>query len=69
MLSYKAEGAGGIVLKVNPRNTSRIHKYGELDRDYNASLNILERGLSRQRLPLDCRDRTSTGRNTSKLYR
>jgi putative transposase len=53
MLSYKAEGAGGIVLKVNPRNTSRIYKHGELDRDYNASLNILERGLSGQGLPLE----------------
>jgi len=53
MLSYKAEGAGGIVLKVNPRNTSRIYKHGELDRDYNASLNILERGLSGQGLPFE----------------
>lgn len=53
MLSYKAEGAGGTVLKVNPRNTSRIYKHGELDRDYNASLNILERGLSGQGLPLE----------------
>jgi len=45
MLSYKAENAGRIVTKVEPRNTSRIYKHGELDRDYNASLNILERGL------------------------
>lgn len=46
MLSYKAEGAGRTVVKVNPRGTSKEFKHGELDRDYNASLNILERGLS-----------------------
>ncbi len=46
MLSYKAERAGRMVVKVNPRSTSKIYKHGELDRDYNASLNILERGLS-----------------------
>ena len=46
MLSYKAENAGGTLLKVNPRGTSLEYKYGELDRDYNASLNILERGLA-----------------------
>jgi len=33
-------------VKVNPRGTSKEYKHGELDRDYNASLNILERGLS-----------------------
>ncbi|MCK4996243.1 MAG: transposase [Thermoplasmatales archaeon] len=47
MLSYKAESAGKTVVKVNPRGTSKIHKYGKLDRDYNASLNILERGLKK----------------------
>jgi len=46
MLSYKAENAGRILVKVNPRGTSKEYKYGELDRDYNASLNILERGLA-----------------------
>jgi len=46
ILSFKAENAGKIVMKVNPRGTSKGFKYGELDRDYNASLNILERGLS-----------------------
>ena len=46
MLSYKAENAGGTFLKVNPRGTSREYKHGKLDRDYNASLNILERGLA-----------------------
>jgi putative transposase len=46
MLSYKAENAGRMVVKVNPRGTSREYKHGELDRDYNAALNILERGLS-----------------------
>jgi putative transposase len=46
MLSYKAENAGRALMKVNPRGTSREYKHGELDRDYNASLNILERGLA-----------------------
>ena len=46
MLSYKAENAGRILVKVNPRGTSKEYKHGELDRDYNASLNILERGLA-----------------------
>jgi len=46
MLSYKAENAGRMLMKVNPRGTSKEYKHGELDRDYNASLNILERGLA-----------------------
>jgi len=46
MLEYKAERAGTQVVKVNPRGTSKEYKYGELDRDYNASLNILGRGVS-----------------------
>ena len=46
VLSYKAEWAGKTMVKVNPSYTSQIYKYGKsLDRDYNASLNILERGL------------------------
>lgn len=45
MLSYKAANAGKTVVKVDPKGTSKEYKYGELDRDYNASLNILERGL------------------------
>jgi len=46
VLSYKAEWAGKIMVKVDPSYTSQIYKYGKsLDRDYNASLNILERGL------------------------
>ena len=54
MLSYKAESAGTIVAKVNPRGTSKEHKYGtEIDRDYNASLNILERGMVGQGLPFE----------------
>jgi len=44
MLSYKAERAGRVVVRINPRGTSREHKHGKLDRDYNAALNILERG-------------------------
>ncbi len=52
MLSYKAESAGKIVGDVNPRGTSKEYKYGtELDRDYNASLNILERGMAGEGLP------------------
>jgi len=45
MLEYKAEGACVRVVKVNPRGASREQKHGMLDRDYNASLNILENGL------------------------
>ena len=32
-------------MRVDPKGTSKEHKYGELDRDYNAALNVLERGL------------------------
>jgi len=46
MLSYKAENAGRRFVKVNPRGTSQEYMHGRLDRDYNASLNILERGLA-----------------------
>jgi putative transposase len=53
MLSYKAENAGRTLVKVNPRGTSREYKHGELDRDYNASLNILERGLAGLGRPLE----------------
>jgi len=45
LLTYKAENAGKLVVRVNPRGTSREYKHGELDRDY-AALNILERGLA-----------------------
>ena len=31
-------------MRVNPRGTPREYRYGELDRHYDASLNILERG-------------------------
>ena len=52
MLDSKAGIAGSLVSKVNPRGTSKEHKYGmEIDRDYNASINILERGLAGQGLP------------------
>ena len=52
MLSCKAGSAGKIVEGVNPRGTSKEHKYGmEIDRDYNASINILERGMVGQGLP------------------
>ena len=53
MLSYKAENAGRTLVKVNPRGTSQEYKYGELDRDYNASLNILERALAGLGRPLE----------------
>ena len=53
LLSYKVESTGGIIVKVNPRGTSKEYKYGKLDRDYNASINILERGLSGQGLPFE----------------
>jgi len=45
MSSYKAENAGRMLGKVNPRGTTEEYKHGMLDRDYNASLNIRERGL------------------------
>ena len=44
-LSYKAERAGRAVVKVNPRGTSGEYGHGEIDRDYNAALNVLGRGL------------------------
>ena len=53
LLEFKAERAGALVVKVNPRGTSQEYKHGELDRDYNASLNILERGLSGLGRPLE----------------
>jgi len=56
ILSYKAENAGRVVVKVDPKGTSQEYNYGELDRDYNASLNILQRGL--ERLPQGLREIT-----------
>jgi len=75
LLSYKAESAGGIVVKKNPGGTTqdcsncgrkvpktlgeRIHRCPycgvELDRDYNASLNILYAGLGRPEEPAETR--------------
>jgi len=46
-LSYKAERAGRIIVKVDPKGTSKEYHHGKLDRDYNASLNILKRGLAK----------------------
>ena len=46
MLAYKAANAGRRLVKVNPRGTSKEYKHGSLDRDYNAALNILERGYA-----------------------
>lgn len=55
LLSYKAERAGKRVVKVDPRGTSNEYRYGEFDRDYNASLNILERGLKILGMGLPCK--------------
>ncbi|MBS7610545.1 hypothetical protein KEJ19_08370, partial [Candidatus Bathyarchaeota archaeon] len=41
-----------MIVKVNPRGTSKEYKHGKLDRDYGASLNILGRGLSGWDSPL-----------------
>jgi putative transposase len=53
MLSYKAENAGRTLVKVNPRGTSREYKHGDLDRDYNAALNVLERGVGTTLMPVE----------------
>jgi putative transposase len=48
LLFYKAESAGKTTVYVNPWRTSQEYNHGEdLDRDYNASLNILQRGLEK----------------------
>jgi len=48
LLSYKAESAGKTMVCVNPRGTSQEYNHGEgVDRDYNASLNILQRGVEK----------------------
>jgi len=52
MLHYKAERAGGVVVKVNPRGTSQENKEIE-DRDYRASLNILMRGWGSPKTPAE----------------
>ena len=44
MLSYKAEGAGRIVVKVNPRGTSKGLDYNNPLRDYISACRILMRG-------------------------
>ena len=53
ILSYKAEWVDRTIVRIDPSYTSQIYKYGKpLDRDYNASLNILERGLEQVGLGL-----------------
>ena len=48
LLFYKAESAGKTTVCVNPWGTSQEYNHGDgLDRDYNASLNILQRGLEK----------------------
>ena len=44
MLSYKAEGAGRVVKKVNPRGTSKGLTYDNPLRDYISANRILMRG-------------------------
>jgi len=45
LLSRKAESAGKIIIRVDPCGTSQEYSHGQdIDRDYNASLNILKRG-------------------------
>ncbi len=57
MLFYKAENAGKTVIGVDPKGTSQEYKYGnDLDRDYNSSINILERGIAK--LPKGLREVT-----------
>jgi len=76
LLAYKAERAGRRVVKVNPKNTSKMCACcgytmedlklsdrlficpvcgWEADRDYNASLNILNVGLGQSRTPVERR--------------
>ena len=43
MLEFKAERAGASIVKVNPRGTSKEHKYGVQDRNINAAINIVNR--------------------------
>jgi putative transposase len=53
LLFCKAESAGKTMVCVDPWGTSEEHHHGEdIDRDYNASLNILERGLKKVGLGL-----------------
>lgn len=48
LLFCKAESAGKTRVCVNPWGTSQEYNHGDdLDRDYNASLNIFERGLQK----------------------
>jgi len=53
LLAFKAARAGTLVVKVNPRGTSKEYLHGGLDRDHNASLNILMRGLSGMGQPFE----------------
>jgi len=52
MLSYKAERAGRTLLRVNPAYTSQENTNIIEDRDFRASVNILNRGLSGLGRPL-----------------
>jgi len=52
-LSYKAEGAGKIVLEVDPRGTSKRLTWEQEDRDYISANRILYRGLGQPRPPVE----------------
>jgi putative transposase len=52
MLSYKAESAGRMPLKVNPAYTSQLNEDKIEDHDFRGSVNILNRGLSGLGRPL-----------------
>jgi putative transposase len=52
LLEFKAERAGALVVKVNPRGTSK-ERDKSLDRDYRASLNILMRGWDSPETPAE----------------
>jgi putative transposase len=52
LLSFKAESAGRLVVKIDPKGTSQTYLFGELDRDYNAALNIYHRGLGQPYQPV-----------------
>ncbi|ASJ10333.1 transposase [Thermococcus sp. P6] len=55
MLSYKAERAGRILLKVNPRDTSEGLTFDDPCRDFISANRILARGLGRPFQPVEGR--------------
>jgi len=53
VLSYKAERAGGRVVKVNPRGTSEALLFDDPYRDYISACRIKSRGLGRPCQPVE----------------